>query len=94
MTLQLQPLFKRSITHIEKSDSDLEDQMSTFGKQHEFADFYWYPSQHKVVYRVDNRVPSNTTGNGVFDFMGLRSTPSLALAVLRGAGWLYLRLPT
>nr|XP_027100800.1 probable L-gulonolactone oxidase 6 [Coffea arabica] len=84
VTLQLQPLFKRSITYEEKSDSELEDQVSTFGKQHEFADFNWYPSQHKVVYRIDDRVPSSTAGNGVFDSTGLRPAASLALATLRG----------
>ncbi|XP_027095499.2 probable L-gulonolactone oxidase 6 isoform X3 [Coffea arabica] len=85
VTLQLQPLFKRSITYVQKNDSDFGDQASTFGRQHEFADFTWYPSQHKVVYRIDDRVPSNTTGNGLYDFMGFRSTPSLFLALIRTA---------
>nr|XP_027098253.1 probable L-gulonolactone oxidase 6 isoform X2 [Coffea arabica] len=85
VTLQLQPLFKRSITYVQKNDSDFGDQASTFGRQHEFADFTWYPSQRKVVYRIDDRVPSNTTGNALYDFMGFRSTPSLFLALIRTA---------
>ncbi|KAL3502090.1 hypothetical protein ACH5RR_036539 [Cinchona calisaya] len=85
VTFQLQPLFKRSITYVQMNDSDLGDQVETFGRQHEFADFTWYPSQHKIVYRIDDRVPSNTTGNGLYDLMGFRSTPSLFLAIIRTA---------
>ena len=51
MTLKLQPVFKRSITLSERHDSDLGDDAAKFGRQHEFADFTWYPSQRKVVYR-------------------------------------------
>ncbi|RVW37722.1 hypothetical protein VitviT2T_023665 [Vitis vinifera] len=82
-TLRLQPLFKRSIDYTTKNDSDLADQAATFGSRHEFADITWYPSQGKAVYRIDDRVPSNTSGNGLNDFTGFRSTSSLALALLR-----------
>ncbi|KAL6128499.1 hypothetical protein ACLB2K_071854 [Fragaria x ananassa] len=82
---RLQPMFKRSITYLSKNDSDLGDQVLKFGKQHEFADILWYPSQHKAIYRVDDRVSSNTSGNGLYDFLPFRETPSLALAVLRTA---------
>ncbi|KAH7519415.1 hypothetical protein FEM48_Zijuj08G0033700 [Ziziphus jujuba var. spinosa] len=83
VTLRLQPLFKRSITYLTKNDSDLGDEAASFGKKHEFADITWYPSQHKAVYRVDDRVPINTSGNGLYDFTPFRSTPSLTLAVIR-----------
>ncbi|XP_027095565.2 probable L-gulonolactone oxidase 6 [Coffea arabica] len=83
VTLQLQPMFKRSITLLEKNDSDLADQVSTFGRQHEFADLTWYPSQSKVVYRIDDRVSSGTPGNGVYDFAAFRSAPSQYLAMAR-----------
>ncbi|KAF9591645.1 hypothetical protein IFM89_005226 [Coptis chinensis] len=83
VTLKLQPLFKRSITFLAKNDSDLADQIINFGNQHEFADIAWYPSQHKAVYRMDDRVPSNVSGNGVNDFIGFRSTLSVALALIR-----------
>ena len=89
MTLQLQPMFKRSITLLEKNDSDLADQVSTFGRQHEFADLTWYPSQSKVVYRIDDRVSSGTPGNGVYDFAAFRSVPSQYLAMARSLGWFY-----
>lgn len=86
MTLKLQPLFKRSITRLEKNDSDLGDQVVSFGNQHEFADIYWYPSQRKAIYRIDDRVPLNTSGNGLYDYLGFRSVPSFVLAGLRTAG--------
>ncbi|XP_042493994.1 probable L-gulonolactone oxidase 6 [Macadamia integrifolia] len=83
VTLRLEPLFKRSITYLEKNDSDLGDQVIEFGNQHEFADIQWYPSQQKAVYRIDDRVSSNISGNGQYDFIGFRSMPSLELAIIR-----------
>ncbi|KAK7397472.1 hypothetical protein VNO78_18646 [Psophocarpus tetragonolobus] len=83
ITLKLESLFKRSITYLTKNDSDLGDEAATFGHEHEFADIIWYPSQQKVVYRVDDRVPINTSGSGVYDFIPFRSTPSLVLALIR-----------
>ncbi|KAK9910100.1 hypothetical protein M0R45_034075 [Rubus argutus] len=83
VTLSLQPMFKRSITYSSKDDSDLGDRVLEFGKQHEFADITWHPSQHRVVYRIDDRVSSNTSGNGLYDFIPFRPTSSLALAAIR-----------
>ncbi|KAI5656528.1 hypothetical protein M9H77_25321 [Catharanthus roseus] len=83
VTLKLQPLFKRSITLLTKNDSDLGEEASSFGRKHEFADIIWYPSQKKVVYRIDDRVSSNASGNGRNDFPGFRSTSSLVLSALR-----------
>lgn len=60
--------------------------MVTFGHDHEFADIIWYPSQHKAVYRIDDRVPINTSGNGLYDFIPFRPTPSLELAIIRTTG--------
>jgi len=86
VTLQLQPLFKRSITNIQTDDFDLESRILVFGLEHEFADVAWYPSQQKVVYRVDDRVPVNMPGDGVNDFIGFRPTLSVFLAITRAAG--------
>ena len=69
-----------------KDDNDLEDEALVFGDQHEFADITWYPSQRKVLYRIDHRVPSTTPGDGHNDFIGFRSTPSPALAIIRRLG--------
>ncbi|KAH7519424.1 hypothetical protein FEM48_Zijuj08G0034600 [Ziziphus jujuba var. spinosa] len=46
------------------------------------ATITWYPSQHKAVYRIDDRVPTNTYGDGLYD-LTLRPTPSLTLAAFR-----------
>ncbi|KAJ7963437.1 L-gulonolactone oxidase [Quillaja saponaria] len=83
VTLKLQPIFKRSITFLTKNDSDLGDQVLSFGDKHEFADITWYPSQRKATYRIDDRVSINTSGNGVYDFIPFRSTPSIALVSIR-----------
>ncbi|KAG4940103.1 hypothetical protein JHK87_043974 [Glycine soja] len=83
ITLKLEPLFKRSITYVEKDDSDLGDQAAAFGDAHEFGDILWYPSQRKVLYRVDDRVPTNTSGNGLYDIISFRPTPSNTSAFIR-----------
>ncbi|XP_061966672.1 probable L-gulonolactone oxidase 6 [Populus nigra] len=83
VTLQLQPLFKRSISYVVKKDADLGDEVASFGRQHEFADITWYPSQGKAVYRIDDRISSNTSGNGLYDYIAFRSTLSLGLAAIR-----------
>ncbi|KAE8703630.1 putative L-gulonolactone oxidase 1 [Hibiscus syriacus] len=83
VTLKLQPLFKRSITYVTKDDKDLGDEAVAFGQLHEFADIFWYPSQRKAVYRLDDRVSGNASGNGLYDFTPFRSTPSLVLALAR-----------
>ncbi|CAI0411605.1 unnamed protein product [Linum tenue] len=85
VTFKLQPLFKRSLTYVEKDDNDFGDEAVTFGSKHEFADLTWFPSQGKAVYRIDDRVPSNTLGNGVYDSVPFRSTLSFVLAVARSA---------
>ncbi|XP_068634524.1 probable L-gulonolactone oxidase 6 [Aristolochia californica] len=83
VTLKLEPLFKRSITLATSNDSDLSEKALTFGHQHEFADLIWYPSQRMVLYRIDDRVSSNASGNGKSDFVGFRSTTALTLALVR-----------
>ncbi|KAJ7951371.1 L-gulonolactone oxidase [Quillaja saponaria] len=83
VTLKLEPLFKRSITYLTKNDLDLGDQVVNFGNQHEFADITWYPGQHMAVYRIDDRVSINTSGDGVYSFIPFRSTPSVILVILR-----------
>ncbi|KAG7534476.1 D-arabinono-1-4-lactone oxidase [Arabidopsis thaliana x Arabidopsis arenosa] len=83
VTFKLQPMFKRSLTYEMKNDTDFGDQAVTFGEKHEFADFLWLPSQGKVVYRIDDRVPANVSGNGLFNFFPFRSQLSVAVAISR-----------
>ncbi|KAF0911594.1 hypothetical protein E2562_011214 [Oryza meyeriana var. granulata] len=42
--------------------------------KHEFADILWYPGHGKAVYRIDD---------GVYDFVGFRPTPTLAIQANR-----------
>lgn len=74
------------MTNQVRNDKDLGEQAVTFGNQHEFGDMIWYPSQHKVVYRLDDRVSSNASGDGLNDFIGFRSIPTLTLALVRSTG--------
>ncbi|KAF4366506.1 hypothetical protein F8388_003744 [Cannabis sativa] len=83
VTFKLEALFKRSISYVSKDDSNLGDEIGSFGRKHEFADITWYPAQQKVFYRVDDRVSSNTSGNGLYDFIPFRSSPSVVLALAR-----------
>ncbi|CAN6287682.1 unnamed protein product [Urochloa humidicola] len=91
VTLQLQPLFKRSVTFTERDDGDLEEQVSKFGYQHEFADIAWYPGHGRAVYRADDRLPLSAPGDGVLDFIGFRATPTLGIQANRLAEDLFER---
>ncbi|XP_074293800.1 putative L-gulonolactone oxidase 1 [Silene latifolia] len=83
VTFKLPPLFKRNLTFTRKSDNDLINNALSFGYEHEFGDLVWFPTQRQVLYRIDNRVPTTTPGNGVYDFIGYRSTPRLAIEMIR-----------
>ncbi|CAL4942896.1 unnamed protein product [Urochloa decumbens] len=91
VALQLQPLFKRSVTFTERDDGDLEDQVAKFGYQHEFADIAWYPGHGRAVYRADDRLPLSAPGDGVLDFIGFRATPTLGIQANRLAEDLFER---
>lgn len=71
--LALEAGFKRSITYDFTDDGVLEDTFIDHAKKYEFGDITWYPSRQKVVYRYDYRVPLNTIGSGVNDFLGFQA---------------------
>lgn len=89
VTLQLQPLFKRAISYKTMKDDNLADRAVDFGYEHEFSDITWYPSHQLVVYRIDDRVSSDVLGDGLYDFIGFRATPTTLLAALRTSGHIH-----
>lgn len=86
VTLQLEPMFKRSITNRVVADTSFEYNIQSFGLTTQHGDITWYPSQAEVVYRDDIRVPLSTPGNGENDFTGFQSQLSLLIAATRGIG--------
>ncbi|XP_010254041.1 PREDICTED: L-gulonolactone oxidase 3 [Nelumbo nucifera] len=81
--LALEPGFKRSITNNFIDDAGFEDEFMDLAKKHEFADITWYPSRYTAVYRYDDRVPLNSFGDGVNDFIGFQSNSVLVSAAVR-----------
>ncbi|KAI5081800.1 hypothetical protein GOP47_0001543 [Adiantum capillus-veneris] len=73
VSLQVEPLFKRSITNEFLMDADMEDRILSFASTYEFGDVLWHPSQRKAVYKMDSRVWMNAPGDGVNDFIGFRA---------------------
>eukprot|EP01018_Ginkgo_biloba_P022324 Gb_14797 [translate_table: standard] len=64
LTFTVQNMFKRSVVLSLKNDLNLEDAFVPFARGHEFGDITWYPSLHRAVYRIDDRVPVSVTGGG------------------------------
>ncbi|OVA20297.1 FAD linked oxidase [Macleaya cordata] len=81
--LSLEPGFKRSITSIFNNDSNFENEFMDLARKHEFADITWYPSKHTAVYRQDDRVPLNSSGDGINDFLGFQSNSVLISTSVR-----------
>ncbi|XP_002982127.2 L-gulonolactone oxidase 3 [Selaginella moellendorffii] len=88
-TLALEPLFKRSVRIQQKADASLEDEIVEHGRMAEFGDVAWYPSQKTALFRIDNRVPVDTPGEGVNEFLGFRPEATALLRMLRMSEELY-----
>jgi hypothetical protein len=84
--LSLEHRFKRSITFNFTDDTDIENVYIEHAKKYEFADITWYPSRHTAVYRYDFRVPLDTSGDGVYDFIGFQANNILISESVRAAG--------
>lgn len=85
VTFSLERGFKRSITFNFTKDDGIENEFMGHAKKYEFGDIQWYPSRHTAVYRYDNRVPLNTSGDGVFDFLGFQSNAILVSKATRAS---------
>ncbi|KAG5591990.1 hypothetical protein H5410_042504 [Solanum commersonii] len=85
VTFQMEPAFKRSITLNFTNDSGIEDEFMEHARKNEFGDIQWYPSRQIAVYRYDNRVPLNTPGDALNDFLGFQSNPILLSRSVRAA---------
>ncbi|KAF8673343.1 hypothetical protein HU200_048903 [Digitaria exilis] len=77
---------KRSVSFEEHDDSYLAERVMAFGSEHEFANILWYLGHAKAVYRIDDRVPINMSGNGVNDLLGFRPNSTLAIQSTRLLG--------
>ena len=86
VTLQLEPMFKRSITNRVQRDEDFEKTVSSFAATTEFGDITWFPGQGKVVYRDDVRLPLTAAGKGKNDFQIFQPQLSVLAAALRKSG--------
>ncbi|KAL6856899.1 hypothetical protein ACP4OV_018281 [Aristida adscensionis] len=85
VTLELQPLFKRSVTFVTRDDKDMAAQLGVWGELHEFGEVSWLPRQGKAIYREDDRVAVSSPGDGRNDYLGFRPQPTLALIGARAA---------
>jgi len=87
VTLQLEPLFKRKVTlKTVRNDKGLEDAIVELATAYEFGDVHWYPSQYTVLYRLDDRVPSTTSGGGVFRYLGFQPILGAEIGAVRATG--------
>ena len=84
--MQLEPMFKHSITNEEESDDDIEERIKEFGLTYEFGDLSWTPSQKTVVYKKDFRVPIKTEGDGVKDNPAFVPTDPTEAVTFRALG--------
>ncbi|CAN1158278.1 L-gulonolactone oxidase 3 [Linum perenne] len=85
VTLLLEKGLKRSITFNFTDDSQLENIFKQHAMENEFGDITWYPSRHTAVYRCDNRVPLETSGDGSFDFIRFQANSILISKSTRAA---------
>ncbi|ONK60178.1 uncharacterized protein A4U43_C08F15220 [Asparagus officinalis] len=83
VTLQLEPMYKRSISYRVTEDTDFEYSIASYSKTTHYGDIGWYPSQGKVVYRDDVKVPISVPGEGINDL--LSSQPSSLVMAVRSA---------
>ena len=79
-------MFKRSIANVNEPDDDMEERILEFGSTYEFGDLTWHPSLNFVVYKNDFRVPIDTEGDGVNDFIGFEPVDPIVAETNRALG--------
>uniref|UniRef100_A0A804I1B8 FAD-binding PCMH-type domain-containing protein n=1 Tax=Musa acuminata subsp. malaccensis TaxID=214687 RepID=A0A804I1B8_MUSAM len=85
VTLQLEPMFKRSITHRVIGDVGFEQTISSYAVTTYYGDISWFPSQGRVVYRDDIKVPITTKGKGENDLLVFRAQSSIDVVSARAS---------
>ncbi|XP_078436584.1 putative L-gulonolactone oxidase 6 [Wolffia australiana] len=83
VTLQLEPMFKRSITYRIGQEEGFESGLTSFAEKTEFGDVAWYAGIKRVVFRDDIRLPLTAPGKGNNDFEGFQAQPSLIITAIR-----------
>lgn len=86
VTLSLEREFKRSVTFNFTKDDGIEAEFMEHGKKYEFGDIQWYPSRHTAVYRYDDRVSMDISGDGLNDFIGFQSNSAIVAGTVRTSG--------
>jgi hypothetical protein len=69
-----------------RNDKGLEDAIIELATAYEFGDVHWYPSQYTVLYRLDDRVPLNASGDGVFRYLGFQPILGAEIGAVRALG--------
>lgn len=82
----MDPVFKRSVTFVNRDESDLPAKVAVWGHRYEFGDIKWLPQERKVVYRKDDRVGVSSPGNGLRDSPTFRALPTSTIVATRSQG--------
>eukprot|EP00850_Spirogloea_muscicola_P016778 SM000139S00095 [mRNA] locus=s139:178875:182905:+ [translate_table: standard] len=85
ITLQLEPIFKRSVTVINITDISMEDTVLDFASSYAFASLNWWPALNTVFFEEDSRVPIETPGNDSYTFPVYAPLPDLEWEAVRMA---------
>jgi hypothetical protein len=86
VTLQLEPLFKQSVTLVMRPDRGLENRLLGFARAFEFGDITWYPSQRVAAFKQARRVAMEAEGDGSNDFVGFQAQEVALVEAVRELG--------
>ncbi|XP_078437387.1 L-gulonolactone oxidase 5-like [Wolffia australiana] len=89
VTLQLEPMFNRSISYRIEEEEGFELDVASFAAKTEFGDLTWYPGLGRMLYRDDLRVPVSAPGKGKNDFVLFQPSLSAIVRAVRKAEELF-----